>query len=56
MKHAYINFDAISSYNNVKGQVEIYDDILDEYEWESYPSIEEMEKAVEELNEQFKNE
>ena len=53
---AYLNYDAISSLDNVKGQVEIYEydtelnDTTGVVEWESYPSEEEMQERVNHIN------
>lgn len=53
---AYLNYDAISFYEDVKGQVEIYeyDTELGEdtglVEWESYPTEEEMLSRVNYIN------
>ena len=53
---AYINYDAISSFDNVKGQVEIYEystelgDTTGNVEWESYPTEKEMQQRVDYIN------
>ena len=46
---AYINYDAISSFENVRGQVEIYDE-YDNTEYESYETEEEMQARVDYIN------
>lgn len=50
MIKAYINTNAISCYNNVVGQVEIYDTKSDDVEWESYKTTEEMTDRVNYIN------
>lgn len=53
---AYINYDAISSFENVKGQVEIYEyseelgDTTGVVEYESYTTEEEMLNRVNHIN------
>ena len=53
---AYLNYDAISSFDNVKGQVEIYEystelgDTTGNVEWESYLTEEEMQQRVNYIN------
>ena len=46
---AYLNYDAISSFENVRGQVEVYDE-YGNCEWESYETEKDMLDRVKYIN------